>query len=466
MIAEFQDSLLKYLFQDKAAKKYKDYLDKSVFDIPTMQIVFDFWQDYVTKYNSIPPKANFLEYVDRLVKRSKGAVTHEVYNEILNTIAGVYAASTDEYDFTREIIIDFAKKKGMRNLFTSNADKIKNATAADLDNMYNQMRHIVQIGSDSEEIEKNRGGFLFRDGGRYNGSAVSYGHPTFLQGLNRMTAAGGFYSPQHILFMGGPKAFKTGLLICLLIEYARSGLNVFVADAENGLNSYRTRIKQGLLECERHEVSSYTQELIVMLKRIKKFGGDIFTHFFPSGSTLDDVDTELTRLAVEENWTPNLIVYDPLYLFAPVNKKIYEARLKIQEVNRHAVRLNNKYGTFSFTATKVKADAVNKLVLKKNDLGEDFTQNYDAHAIFALCRTESEEANGYGRIVPVSQREGIGYRPGPLGTCAIKIDDLRNTVTELDSEAYLATLEDEYAARQPKGNNRRKYIPTDKLKDE
>jgi len=70
---------------------------------------------------------------------------------------------------------------------------------------------------------------------------------------------------------------------------------------------------------------------------------------------------------------------------------------------------------------QVKAEAVNKLLLKKNDIGEDFAQNYDAHAVFALCRTPFEEENGFGRIVPISQREGIGYRPGAEGTCAIKI---------------------------------------------
>lgn len=464
MTAEFQGALLKYLFQDKQAKKYKEDLDQSLFDDPIVRQVFEFWYDYVTKYDSIPNKPNFLEFVDRDVKRSKTVVKHELYNEILNTIAQAFSPDTDDYKFTRDIIIEFAKKKGMRNLFTTQAGKIKNANSSELDEIYQQMRRIVAIGADTDETDKNRGGSFF-DSPYKNSSSVADGHPTFLHSLNKMTAAGGFYSPQHILLMGGPKAFKTGTLLCLMVEFARSGLNVFIADAENGLRSITVRLQQAMLECERHEVGQYRAELNIMLKKIKKFGGDIRTHFFPSGSTLDMVDEELERLALEEDWKPHIICYDPLYLFAPSDRKIFEPRLKIQAVNRHAVRLNNKYGTFSFTATKVKAEAVNKLVLKKTDLGEDFTQNYDAHAIFALCRTEDEEANGYGRIVPVAQREGIGYVPGPAGTCAIRIDVERNTITELDAGAYLATLQEEQEAKRPTAQKRR-YIPPNTLKDE
>ncbi len=460
----FQGSLLGYLFRDKTAIRYKDQLDSSLFDIPTHQTVFDEWHRYVSKYNSIPNKANFLEFVDREAKRTKG-LTQEVYAEILNTIAVVYSKQhDDEYEFTRDVIIEYAQKKRFRNLFTSKASLLATATEKEFEQIYTEVRKIESIGKDLGNDAKNRGGFLFADGDTNNNLITADGHQTFLHALNRMTAAGGFYSPQHILLVGGPKAFKTGTMVSIMTEYARSGLRIFYADAENGLNSIRTRFKQALLECERHEVSTYKSELKEILKRIRVYGGDIATHFFPSGSTLDDVDIELDRLAMECDWHPHIICYDPLYKFQPVNKKIFDTNRKIQDVNAHAAKLNSKYNTFSFTAAKVKADAVNKLILKKNDLGEDFQQNYDAHAVFALCRTESEEADGYGRIVVVSQREGMPYIPGPKGTCAIKINAATNTITELDSEAYLATLEESQAHNKPA--TRRKYISPNTLKDE
>ena len=466
MTIEFQNCLLKFLFQDKDAKKYKDYLDQSVFDVPVWQLIFGLWKEYVNKYNNIPSKSSFIEYTDRAAKCSKGAVTAEVYTELLNTIAVVYTPNGNEYEFTKDVIIEYARRKGVRNLFSSKADKIKLATVEDLDNIYTELRRIVSIGAEAKDEDKNRGGFLFRDGNSQVQNNLSDGHPTFLHGLNRMTAARGFYSPQLILLMGGPKAFKTGLILSILIEYARSGLNVFIADAENGVNSIRTRIKQNLLECERHEVSQYGADLKNILKRIKSYGGDIVPHFFPAYiSTLDHVDAELERLAIKEEWVPNIIFYDYLQLFSSSNKKILNKQDQIQDVYHHAIRLNNKWNTFAFTAIKVKREAVSKLVLKADDIGVDFGQAYNCHATFALCRTELESQEGNARIVPVLQREGTVHKYNSSTTCAIRINEATQTVTELDAEAYMLVLEDEYKSKN-KLTTRRRVIATDKLTDE
>lgn len=465
MTLEFEGALLKYLFQDKAAGKYKEYLDMSVFEVPTFRLVYDLWYKYVTKYKNIPPKANFLEYVDRAVKHAKGAVTHEVYSEMLNVIAVAYSPEAQEYEFTRDMIVEFARKKETKNLFISKADKLKNATVEELDEIYNQMRRIVNIGAETTEEDKNRGGFLFRDGDKHSNDVMIEGHPTYLHGVNKVTAARGFYSPQLILLMGGPKAFKTGTILSILIEYARMGKKVFIADAENGLDDIRSRIKQGLLECERHEVGTYRTELKSIFKKLRMFGGDIVTNFYPAYiSTLDHVDAELERLAVEEEWIPDIIFYDYLQLFGSSNKKIFDRQKQIQDVYHHAIRLNNKWGTFAFTAIKVKQGAVNKLVLKPSDIGEDFAQAYNCHATFALCRTEDEEREGNGRIVPVLQRAGTAYKYGASTTCCVKIEAEKQTITELDADAYMAILEEEYSKKP--ASTRKKYIPPSSLRDE
>ena len=465
MTLSFQDSLLKYLFQDSGAKKFKDYLDQTVFDIPTFQLVYGLWYDYVTKYNCIPPKANFLEFVDRAVKRSKGQVTADVYTEIRNTIAIVYTPDNNNYDFNRDVIVEYARRKGMRNLFTNNADRLKNATVEELDAIFTQVRTIVNIGTDTEEAERNQGGFMFRDADKHHEHIISDGHPTFLHGINKTTAARGFYSPQLILLMGGPKAFKTGTLLSIMVEYARAGLNVYIADFENGVSSIKMRIKQCLLECERSEVNGYASELKAILKKIRIYGGEIVTDFYPAGiSTLDNVDANLENYAAQ-GWTPNVIFYDYLRLAKSSNKKIYDVKDQLQDVYYHAIRLNNKYNCFAFNVAKVKQDAVNKLVIKTTDFGEDFAQAYNCHASFALCRTENEERDGYGRIVPVVQREGMSYKYSASTTCAIKITPETQTITELDAEAYMTIMEEEQEAKTKQGS-RRKYISPKDLKDE
>lgn len=465
MSIDFQDSLLRFLFQNKEAKAYKDYLDKKAFDIPTMQLVYGLWYDYVTKYGNIPPKANFLEFTDRAAKKSKGAVTHEVYTEMLNVIAVVYTHTDVEYEFTREIIVEYARRKGLRNLFIANADKIKNATTTDMDNIFSEFRSINNIGAADMDSDKRSPKFMFRDSDKPSATSLATGHPTFLHSLNKMTAARGFYSPQLILLMGGPKAFKTGTILSILIEYARQGLNVYIADAENGADSIRTRIHQGLLECERHEVSGYKSELKNILKRIKAYGGELVVKDYDAYiANLDNVDADLETLAIEQEWVPNIIFYDYLQLFASANKKIINKQDQIQDVYHHAIRLNKKWNTFAFTAIKVKREAVSKLVLKAEDIGVDFAQAYNCHATFALCRTEEEVMQGTARILPVLQREGTAYRHGSSTVCAVKIEEARQTIVERDAELYMEMLQETMG--KGKTIKLRKYIPSETLKDE
>lgn len=468
MTLAFQEELLKYLFQNKEARHVKNDLDQEVFSVPTFKLVYGLWQEYVKRYNSIPTKTSFREYTDRAVKRSKGAVSAEVYTDMLNVTAVAYTPSDGAEEFTRDIIVTYARRMGMRNLFTNNAERLRSATNEDIDNMFAEARRVVGIGGDITADDKNRGGFLFRDGGKKGGTSLSAGHPTFLDSLNRMTGARGFYSPQLILLMGGPKAFKTGMILSILIEYAKAGLNIFIADAENGVSSIETRIKQGLLECERHEVGGYRKELAFILSKLKLYGGDILVHHFPAYvSTLDHVDAELERLATEEQWVPNIIFYDYLQLFASSNKKIINKQDQIQDVYHHAKRMNNKWNTFAFTAIKIKREAVSKVVLKADDIGVDFGQAYNCDATFALCRTEDEVKEGNARIVPVLQREGTAYRFGASTTCAVQITEATQTVREhKDCDLYMEMLMEAQQSKGKPANGKRKFIPPASLRDE
>lgn len=463
MTIEFQESLLKYLFQNKEAKQYKDYLEPGLFDIPTCQTVYDLWFKYVTRFKQVPTKTYFLEYVDRAIKKSKGAVSPEQHDEILTVVSVVYMPDAHDILFVREVIIEFAKRKRLRNWTLRNAEKIKTADSEAIDAMLSDANQIVRLGEDTSQNTKNRGGFLFRDGARLTHEHKQKGAPTFLHSLNRLTSARGFYSPQLIGVMGGPKAFKTGTILAILIEYARCGKKVFIADAENGVDSMQSRIKQGLLGCEYQDIQKYRRELKEILRILRLYGGDVVVEFFPARiSTLDNVDAALDRLWEEEKWKPDIIFYDYLQLFASSNKKIVENTQRIQDVYHHAIRLNNKWGAFAFTAIPVTRSAVSKLHVTADDLASDFGQAYNCHAGFALCRTPEEVTAGNGRLIPVFQREGTAYKFNAATTCALRIKEAEQTIEELDAEAYMEVMEETHKPKKL----RKPYVPNLNLKDE
>lgn len=465
MTSSFQDALLKFLFQYKEAKAFKDYLDDSLFDVPQAKFLYSVWEDYVTRYNNIPVKAAFIEFTDKELKRSKQVLKEDKHTEVRNSIAQAYTPSELDIEFTADVIIEFARRKGIRNVFTTKADKIKHASVDDLDAIGQEVNRVLRIGRDSVDDVKRRGGRMVKDYSNQSDELLSVGHPTFLRSINSMTSAGGFYPPQGILLAGGPKAFKTGILLKLAVEYARSGLNVFIADAENGLASIKTRLKQTWLECERQEVPSLKPELAHIMKLVGRYGGEIVPHAFSSGqSTLADVEAELQRLDTEENWRPNVIIYCMLQLFQSTNKKLFKETEVIQDVYKHAKRINTKYNTFYFTEGKLSKSSIGMWAPKPEHIGKDFDQAFNADSTWVLCRTEDEVKAGTARIIPMFQREGVTYNGSAFTTCAVKITEAIHSIEELDSESYLELHEEQQQAKS-KSTAKRKYVAPDTLKD-
>src|SRR5688572_14536392 len=84
--------------------------------------------------------------------------------------------------------------------------------------MFRVMRKIVELDDAKLQEQEKKTHFLFRDH-EYDRFETTTGAPTKFAGLNKMTAAGGFYPPQLVIFMKGPKQFGTGLLVSLAVDY-------------------------------------------------------------------------------------------------------------------------------------------------------------------------------------------------------------------------------------------------------
>src|SRR5690606_21895850 len=136
------------------------------------------------------------------------------------------------------------------------------------------------------------GQYLLKDHNNIKKKPIQ-GIPTYLSKLNKLTSAGGFHRPQLIIIMGGPKGFKTGVTLSIVVNYVRDGLKVFFADAENSVDSIINRARMCMLGCTREELYSgvFDKELDSIVKGYKALGGDMRTEYFPSEiSTLQDVD--------------------------------------------------------------------------------------------------------------------------------------------------------------------------------
>lgn len=445
MTVKFQEQVLKYLLQQKEGKRFITLIDNTCFEIASDKIIFDMLKEYVTKFNVLPSKVSLLEWFDRNAKEAK--LKEDIKTAMVNRIVVMYEPLSEETNLIRLSIVEFAQRLQTKHLFLENVDKVKEGDEAFFQLLARQMLKIGKLTEANEDEEKNKGGFLLKDHDNFKYDVIKEAKPTDLKGLNKLTAAGGFYSPQLIVLMAAPKGFKTGTMLNIVLGMVRDGLNVYYADTENGIGAIRTRSLQKMLDCEVSELREMKDKAKEVVKWYKKMGGDMEIDFYPARSkTLDDVDENLEYLKAEFGWVPDVIVYDYLDLFEPADKSVKEPRFKIQNVYHHAVRLNNKWGCFAITVSPVGRKAVSKEVIQMSDFAEDFAKAYNCHAAFALCRTDDEILAGIARLVPVAQREGVAFQ-GDFTTVFLEIDEKRMHIAEIDRIEHSRRLDNALSGR-------------------
>lgn len=429
MTIDFQWELFKFILQNKEGRKYLPLLDNTIFDLPEHQLAFDLLQKYHDKYATVPSRANLLEYFDRASKKAN--IKKEVYERVDETIRKLYKPFESDTKQIKDSIIEFAQYKKTKKMFQEYSGKIQDGDEV-FREIHKEMNKIIRLSEQTEEADNNRGGMLLRDNTRTRAQKIE-GHPTYLNSLNKMTAAGGFYSPQLVIIMGAPKSFKTGNLIKMAVEYVRDGYKVYYVDCENGIDSIRNRAKQAMLEVNRQDL--YTEDMLKtldeMIERYKKLGGDMEIDFYPAYTkTVAEVDAELEYLRDEHGWIPDLICWDyPDLMLANDHSKQKDRRLNIQHVYFDIINLNHKWGCFSIGLSQVNRQAVSKAVINMKDFAEDFGKAMNAHAAFAICRTEEEMEAGTARIIPVVQRDGVAYRG--VNQCLVEIDEETMSINEI-----------------------------------
>lgn len=449
MKADFQDELLRFLVQTKEAKKFFDLIDSDIFDLQERQIMFDLVKAYLTEYKTLPSKVGLDEFFDK--EANKKNLSKEIYNKLSTTIADMFAPIQTNTQQIRDALLEFYQQKLAKQFIKEYAAQVKVGDKELFSAMERQMRRIAKVGETELDEEKNRGEFLIKDHtiGHYS---ITEGKPTYLKGLNHMTSVKGFYAPQLVILMGGPKSFKTGTMLNIAVNYVRDGLKVYYADAENGKDRIRDRARQCMLEATFEELISgrLDDTLEEMIKRFAIRGGDFRADFFPAYTkTMDDVEQELEYLRDEFNWVPDVICYDSIDHFLPIDKSIKEKRHMITAVYFNAINLQNKWNMLGISVSQVNRAAVSKKVLDMTAFAEDFAKAANCHAAFALCSDDKEKEVGIIRIVPVVQRDGVPY--AGRNVCFTKVDPARMTLKEI-TIAEASKLLPEAVAEKPKGD--------------
>lgn len=416
MTLEFQKNILRYLFQNSTDLSY---ISVEFFDTIELRGIYELLYSYVDKYKSLPDKGNFIEYISL-----QHILTNDAKNLLRNNLVWLYEP-IDDVASIKEVLLSEVKKKLFSNLIKESIKNIDSITPDDISFFH---KEIIKIDA-LNESEVIPGLFLLKD---LNKIFVKHNktYPTFLNTLNKMTAMGGFSSPELVVWMGPPKSFKTGFLIKSAAEFMKDGLNVYYADFENGEAQIHNRFKQCLLECHINEISSFNKELQEIKDKLLNLtgSGEVYIrNFLKRKDHLGTIDVDLDRLK-DTGFDVNVIMYDYIDIMGCSDRSIKDPRLKIQHNYAEADVINRKYNTFCYTVSKMKQTALKKEWPTADDVAEDFEKIYNAHAVFAIMRNEEDIEEGLGRIIPIVQRLGSSYTQE---ACTLQIDPVNFIIKEI-----------------------------------
>jgi hypothetical protein len=441
MTTDFQQGLLCYLVQFPDGAAYIKDLDEDIFDLFEYKLALQTLKRYHKQYGILPGKISAQQYLEEQIAETPDLTT-DVARDLREVFEDMYypLSPGDKVKIQDTLILEVQAKNLETTFLDFAAGKI---SPTQVFTKVNKLSSLVKTNGYDTHAD---GGFLVADREKHFDEQIA-GHPTFLHDLNALTAARGFYSPQLIVFMSGPKSFKTGVLLNIAKEYARDGYKVYYADGENGARSIRNRAKQSIMECTFEELMdpAIQEELNEVLYRFGLYmGGDLYIDSYPANaSSIGDVKNRLAYLKEEFKWEPDIIVYDSIDHFIPtsVADRSRDTRIKIQLVYHEAINLNRELGTFAFAPSQVNRQALEKKVFDMKDLSEDFGKVMNAHAVWAICSSPEENEKGIRRIIPVAQREGVAYKGKNI--CYIQVDEARMQVNEVDKDEYLQNITDE-----------------------
>lgn len=396
-------NVLRYFFQYKAATDYLEHgITEDIFVDPLYKQLFYVYSVYVKTYKSIPDSLNLISFM-----QDQG-VEDNIISAFRSAVDQIMVPLFDIPIVEHSLLKHIKKEMHTRALQDSLNTLDDNWDETAVTKLYKKISEVNSL-----DIHNNGSGHMFLQNWSAEGMRPTP-HPTCLKSFNQIIGRNGFFAPQLIGIMGGAKSMKTTLMLHLALGYIKDGLPVTFVDWENHKSTLTERLNQMIvntrleylyednvqkaLQDRLQEIRSMsTADLHIINLRKRKDGVDAAERIIDQKANVDGI-------------TPKAVFFDYLDIAGSSDKSLKDKREKIQQAYADAVVMNQKYGCFSFTVSKMQRGANEKQFVTENDVAEDYEKAYNVDALFALMRNSEDIEMGRGRIIPIVQRTGVSHQ--------------------------------------------------------
>lgn len=397
---ELEPNILRYFYQYRESMDYLDYIDANIFVDITAKALFQVYLAYVTKYKHIPDKDNVIAFM-----RFEGVdiKSPEVFKVLVSKLDAVYIPFVD-LPIVEEFLLLHIKKL----LHT----RILQDSLLNLGDSWSE-KHLTQTVKKLSEIDrmdihgKPKDMLIFSTLTQHQ-FTLPNPKPTCLNNFNAIIGMGGFFAPQLVSILGGPKSMKTTLMLRLAAGYVKDGLPVTYIDWENGNKQIITVLQQIILHSKvEHLYADYNKErLDEKVSEFLQCGNDLqYIKLRPKKDKIDAAELIIDKRFDETGIKPDAIFYDYLDITG-ADKGLKDRRERVQAAYADASSMNNKYDAFGITISKLTSGSSKKDYHDEDDAAEDKEKAYNVDAMFSLHRTADDITRGIGWLQPILQRVG------------------------------------------------------------
>lgn len=477
---DFQTNLLSFMITNPKGLSYLRHSPDNIFDDPSHLAIFRFARMYIEKYKKRPSLINFKAFLDE--KSGFSDQNNELKKPLFNIIDKLYQPLPDDVSIIENSIIDFIQFT-LTDKFLEEYSVKMHTNENDVEmyaKMRSEMSHILNV---RKQLEPDPYDNLFLSKTTLSDlqNSMKTVFPTCFIKINEAQSAGGFTPPEIVVFVAGPKAGKTTLLINLSNGFVRQGFKVLYIDTENGVDRILKLSMQQFLQCTQYELQTgwklkrnvetqsidfkdneynlrhnrydykdfynlksryyYDVEKLIELNlpKILSIGGDLKVEYISSNGTIDDVYAICDRLRELHNYVPDIIVCDYFDNMKSNRTGRTDKRFMIQDVYMSWKDLAAKLNCLVLTVSQTNRQAYEKEELEATDVGEDFSKVANADSIWAFSRSREDRQNSIGVISPIANRNGSDNRD--LYSFPIRIDPTRCLITDMYREELERKME-------------------------
>jgi len=425
---EFQLRTLTLLATDRELLASKGHMLKpDLFENTYHGKVFGFLSAYFKKYKDIPDRDILLELVKQVARNEREL---KILNQVVEKVY-LTKLSHGQRTFVKDQLRGFIRHQAYKIKLTESIEYLKRKKYGAINRA---IRQAAEVSVDSENTGMN----YFKD---VELRLMDMSHesetriPTMLHKLD-IVLRGGLGPGELGIVLGASGIGKSIALTNIEFAAIVSGKTVFDYSFEMSELEKGRRMDSRLTGIPVEEITNDAEALQKKLKYVMKLRGQYFIKQFPTKrATVHDIRAHIDLMEQVHGVRPDMVCVDYGMLVQP-SQKFEERRFEIQSVHEELRGLAVELKVPVWSPAQTNKKAVNKAVVRKDDIGECWGIIETADVVIALCQTPDEEKEDKMRIFLAKNRihRSSSIVPVKMEKDRMLLRDLSNLPKEDDDE--------------------------------